>query len=200
MGKGRPGDALLVWYGAGAWLAVALVVGASGALEGARPPMPQVLIALLTLGVVALYWMPTAFRRWVLAVDPRVLVAIHVTRFVGFYFLYLYGRGELPYAFAVPGGIGDIVVAALAIVVCVVTRPDQGRGRGLVLAWNVLGLIDILGVVATATRLGVADPASLGALLRLPLSLLPTFLVPIIIATHLILFARLRRSATRTSR
>lgn len=194
---GRRGDGLLMGYGAGAWLAVALVVGASGAMRAARPPMPQLLIALLTLGVVALYWTPTAFRRWVLAVDPRALVAIHITRFVGFYFLYLYGRGELPYAFAVPGGIGDIVVATLAVIVCLWTRPDQGRGRGVALAWNVIGLIDILGVVATATRLGVADAASMGALLRLPLSLLPTFLVPIIIATHLILFARLRGRPAR---
>jgi len=45
-------------------------------------------------------------------------------------------------------------------------------------------------VVATAIRLGLADPASMRALLRLPLFLLPGFLVPIIIATHIMIFAR----------
>jgi hypothetical protein len=58
---------------------------------------------------------------------------------------------------------------------------------------DTLGLIDILFVVATATRLAVADPDSLNALLRLPLSLLPTFLVPLIIAGHVFVFWRLTR-------
>jgi hypothetical protein len=38
------------------------------------------------------------------------------------------------------------------------------------------------------------DPASMQALLVLPLSLLPTFLVPLIIASHVLIFARLRRT------
>jgi len=57
----------------------------------------------------------------------------------------------------------------------------------------VLGLADILFVVVTAARLGVADPESMAALLQLPLSLLPTFLVPLIIASHVILGVRLAR-------
>jgi hypothetical protein len=39
-----------------------------------------------------------------LNLDVRWLVALHLCRFVGFYFLWLYSSGELPYAFAVPGG------------------------------------------------------------------------------------------------
>jgi hypothetical protein len=59
--------------------------------------------------------------------------------------------------------------------------------------WNVLGLADILFVVVTAAWLGVAEPESMAALLRLPLSLLPTFLVPLIIASHVVLGVRLAR-------
>jgi hypothetical protein len=44
----------------------------------------------------------------------------------------------------------------------------------------------------------MADPESMAALLRLPLSLLPTFLVPLIIASHVVLGLRLgRRSPAR---
>ncbi len=61
--------------------------------------------------------------------------------------------------------------------------------------WNALGLADILGVVFSATRLSLANPESMRALLRFPMSLVPTFLVPLIIASHLLIFSRLRKLA-----
>ena len=175
----------------GAWLAVALAVGASGVMRHARPPMPQLVLAALTAALIAALWIVPTLRRWARGVDLRALVLVHVTRFVGIYFLVLYGRGELPWAFAVPGGWGDIAVAATAALVAALARPDRPGGRGVILAWNVFGFADILLVVATAARLAIADPDSMNALLRLPLSLLLTFLVPIIIATHVLIFWRL---------
>ena len=173
---------------------VALLVGLSGRLTALRPPAPQaVLLGLTGLVLVLTATIPT-LRTWALTVDLRVLVGLHVTRFVGFYFLFLYRRGELPFAFAVPGGWGDVTVATLAAAL-LVTGPAVGVGRRRAyLVWNVIGLIDILFVVATATRLGLADPQALQPLLRLPLSLLPTFLVPLIIASHLLLAKRLLTS------
>jgi len=93
----------------------------------------------------------------------------------------------------VPGGWGDIAVASLAIVLLLIGAPSDGGRRAAYAVWNVLGLADILFVVVTAVRLGAADPASMAALQRLPLNLLPTFLVPLIIATHVILGIRLAR-------
>lgn len=111
-------------------------------------------------------------------------------RFIGFYFLVLHARGELPRAFAVPGGWGDIATATLALLVATMSAETR-LGKRAYLAWIVFGLLDILFVVATATRLFLADPDSMCALLRLPFSLLPTFIVPLILATHVMLFARL---------
>lgn len=179
------------------WLAVAVGAGMTGLparLLG--PPLPQALIALLTLAILTVAVTSAWFREWLTAVDVRALVLVHVTRFAaGLAFLVLYGRGELPYAFAVPGGIGDMVVAVLAVGAVVATDARAARRRRLVVAWNVVGLADILMVVATAARIASADPEAMAALLRLPLVVLPTFLVPIIIATHLILFVRLLRRA-----
>ncbi len=112
--------------------------------------------------------------------------------FVGVYFLLLYRQGELPYAFAVPGGWGDIIVALLASFL-ILSGAAAGRRRLAYLLWNVLGLVDILFVVATATRLAFADPLSMAALLRFPLSLVPTFVVPLVIAIHVVLFVRLKK-------
>lgn len=174
-----------------AWLVLAVVAGAAGWVAQLRPPMPQLVLFGVTATILALGAAWPTLRRWALTVDPRWLVAFHLTRFVGGYFLVLYGRGELPYGFAVPGGIGDLVVALSAVALLLGVSPHTRRGRIAYLVWNVVGLIDILGVVASAAREGLRDPASLDALLRLPLSLLPTFVVPLIIATHLLLFVRL---------
>jgi hypothetical protein len=182
---------VLSWTGV--WLLVACGVSLTGLLRAARPPLPQVLIVGLTAAVLLAFWLPTPFRRWALGADLRAIVLVHVSRFVGIYFLMLYARGALPYAFAVPGGWGDIAVAATAIAICLLVRPGVGPWRGIILAWNIFGLADIVLVVTTAARLWVADPDSMHALLELPLSLLPTFLVPIIIATHVIIFVRLWR-------
>lgn len=173
-----------------AWLALALVAGAAGI--GRALPAPLAIV-LLTGGVLAAAWLRPGFRAWLEGLDARWLVALHLTRFVGFYFLYLHARGQLPYAFAVPGGWGDIAVASLAVLLLLIGPPRGALRRGAYIAWNVFGLADILFVVVTAARLGTIDPESMVALGRLPLNLLPTFLVPLIIASHVVLGVRLAR-------
>jgi hypothetical protein len=137
-----------------------------------------------------------SFRAWLAAVDLRLAIAVHLSRFVGIYFLMLYARGLLPFDFAVLGGWGDIAVAVTALALIVVAR-DLTAHRGLLLIWNVFGLIDIVFVVATAARIARADPASMGPLRYLPLSLLPTYFVPLIIASHVLIFWRLARAGGR---
>jgi hypothetical protein len=170
------------------WCLSAALLGVLGVIASLHPPLPQ----LILLGLVALlliaYRLSTEFRRWLFSVPLEWLVSVHLVRFVGFYFLWLYEHRRLPFAFAVLGGWGDIVVATLALVLLVL-RP---RSRMPYQAWNTLGLADILFVVGTATRLAIADPASMAALLRFPLSLLPTFIVPLIIFTHVVIFLRLK--------
>ena len=174
------------------WLAAAFGLGATGRVASWRPPVPQlVLLGLTALLLAAVVALPR-FRHWLMTLDLRWLVAVHLTRFVGLYFLILYYRdGALPRAFAVPGGWGDIIVATLAFALLTAGGRLETRPR-LVGAWNAFGLLDILFVVVTASRLALADPNSMSALLRLPLSLLVTFLVPILIADHVVVFWRLR--------
>ncbi len=187
-----PAGTAPVLAAAGAWLLGAVLLGASGWMRTLRPPAPQLILAGLTIAllVAARSWSP--LREFVRTVDLRVLALFHLTRFVGFYFLALHARGELPWAFAVPGGWGDIAVAATALPLLLV-RPDTPAGRRVYLVWNVLGLLDILGVVLTAARLAFRDPGSMRALLELPLSLLLTFVVPIVVATHVWMLGRLTR-------
>ena len=195
VGPWLPPDAGTVLTVLALWLAAAYLVGLSGWLARIRPPGPQIVLVALTIALLAATrrWPP--LRRFAGVVDVRALVLFHVTRLVGFYFLALNARGELPRAFALPAGWGDNVVAIGALLLVPLVRPDTPVGRRLYLAWNVVGLFDILGVVGTAARLALAEPGSMRALLELPLSLLLTFVVPIIIATHVLMLSRLMGAA-----
>lgn len=179
------------------WFLVALGVGAAGLPAKLQPPIPQVLIGVLAVGVIAAVMFVPALRSWIETVDERLLVGLHLSRFVGIWFLVLHSQGRLPWDFAVPGGIGDIFVAVLALMLIATMRADNDTGRGAYLVWNVIGLGDILFVVVTAARLAVTEPGSMDEILRLPLCLLPTWLVPLIIATHVLLFYRLARGRSK---
>src|SRR5262245_47642404 len=94
-----------------AWLAAATALGAPGVTDSFRPPVPQLILATLTVVLFLAGFVYAPFRLWALALDPRAVVALHLTRLVaGGAFLLYYSWGELPYGFAVPGGWGDIAV------------------------------------------------------------------------------------------
>lgn len=174
------------------WFAAAVFAGQRLVLERLPPPATPGILLGLTALVLAAYFRLAPIRAWFDALDIRTLVFLHVSRFVGIYFLILYRRGELPYDFAVPGGLGDIVVATFAVPLVFAPIAPPRRHR-LIYIWNIVGLVDIMLVVVSAIRLNLANPAQLRALTHLPLSLLPTFLVPLIIATHFVIFVRLSR-------
>jgi hypothetical protein len=151
------------------------------------PWYPKAVVTVVAALLLALALVPR-FRSWALTVDIRYLIAVHFVRFVGFYFLYLYSLGELPYNFAVLGGWGDIAVAFLAFIAILLAS-----SKPAVVLWNLLGLADILAVAATAARDEIAVPGSMHMLDRLPLILIPTLFVPVIIVTHgLMVFRAIR--------
>ena len=173
------------------WLCFA--VGLSGWLHDASAQAVAVTVWTLTALALFACWKISPIRVWALNVDLRWLVLFHVTRFfAGAYFVLLCQRGQLPCGFARPAGWGDIVVAVLAVAVLGAMRTQLAKP--LLLAWNTLGLIDIIFVVLSALRFGLKDWQSMHTLRELPLSLLPTFLVPLIIASHVLIFVRLIRA------
>lgn len=188
------GTPLSLRLGLWVWLIAALLVGR---FELLRPwPLPAVqavllgLTALLLLGCLKL----PRLRDWINGLDLRALVMFHLTRFVGFYFLLLHRRGELPYDFAVRGGWGDILAATLALLICVVPLGEALRRRAITI-WNVIGFVDIVLVLLYAARQGLQGNPQMKLLTVLPLSLLPTFIVPIVLTTHVVIFLRLRRES-----
>lgn len=175
------------------WFLLAIVLARARWFGHASAPAVALTVWILTALVLLAWWKVSVVRAWADDLPLPALIGLHLTRFVGFYFLFLCKNGAMPEAFALPAGIGDIVVAAGAVVLLVV--PPLLQSRRIVLAWNGIGLVDIVFVVFSALRLGLRDWGSMAPLRELPLSLLPTFLVPLIIASHVLIFARMSRSA-----
>jgi hypothetical protein len=90
------------------------------------------------------------------------------------------------------GGLGRRHCCGAAMAVVGAMRTEFAKK--LFLIWNTLGLIDIIFVVFSAPRFGLKDWQAMHALRELPLSLLPTFLVPVIIGLHVLIFVRLIRA------
>jgi hypothetical protein len=173
------------------WLAAAGLAGAAGLWLRLPAPIIGAALWLLAAAVLIAWWRSPGLARWLRDVDPRVLILLHVTRLVGIELLALFQRGKLPFAFATPGGYGDILAALGALVVAASCVPVRSASRRLaLLLWNSYGLLELLLVVGTALHFFLARPADVAPLRELPLCLLPTFLVPILIVSHLVLFAR----------
>jgi hypothetical protein len=180
------------------WFLLALLIGASGIYERAT----AVQVAATVWGLVAIVclaiWAAPFVRSFAVHASFQALIALQVTRFVGIALVALYLRGRLPYSFGMIGGAGDIAVAAGAVAILWFwKRTGSAPGAAWIVAWNVFGLVDILGVVASAFREGLRDATRMAPLRECPLSLLPTFLVPLIIVSHGLIFTRFRRAAGR---
>ena len=177
------------------WLGLALVTGLTGKFEQASAHTVAVTVWTLTILLLLGWWQIPAMNRWAGSVDLRWLVALHLTRFVGLYFLFLCKREELACRFALPAGIGDTITAVgAAILLFWPLLRGRKPSKPWIDIWNVFGFLDIILVVFTAFRIGLSDWAGMAALRSIPLMLLPTFLVPLIIASHILIFVRLRRS------
>jgi hypothetical protein len=178
-----------------AWLIVALVLALTGTLH--RLPVSTSVIAdALTAAILFVLALSPSLRARALAGGPRPLVALHLTRFIGFYFLWLTSLGLLARNFAVLAGWGEVIMAAWAGALLFVRDWRSREMRLSMLLWNAFGLFDILMVLAMVAGQAAADPGFLNGMASLPLSLLPTFIVPVAIASHVLLFAWLpgRRS------
>ena len=172
-----------------AWLGAASIAATTGLL--ARAPIPPPAIAWLLTGAVLLaLWLSPGARAQSRSLGPGPLVGFHLTRLLaGAYFLVLYRRGVLPADFALVAGWGDIAVGVGALLVlgfCIPVRTTTRRYS--LLLWNAFGLADILLVLGNGIRLFLNDPGLAAPFTTFPLALLPTFVVPLVIVSHIVLF------------
>ena len=129
-------------------------------------------------------------RQFVSALDLRLLTFAQTWRVLGFTFLVLYHRNLLPGVFAIPAGWGDIAIGITAPIIALCWKPPYPYKSFVV--WNVLGLLDLatvvtLGILASGSPVGLlAGHVTTRVMGMFPMSLIPTFFVPLFVIFHLI--------------
>jgi hypothetical protein len=168
-----------------AWFVVVLAASAAGVFN--QPPgTPPVAIGLAAavpaLVVIGLLVVSERFRWWVRDLDLQFLTLLQTWRVAGVAFLALFAQGELPARFAVPAGLGDVIVGLTAPLVALYVVGGGRRARRVYVGWTVFGIADLVAAVA----LGVTTGAGMEPVAVLPLSLIPAFGVPLTLALHAI--------------
>ena len=191
------GTALLV-----GWFFAALLPSWLGLYQGAHARIPTIEFGLLLpiIAGVAFYWTSPLLRRLIAAAPQSLIVGIQFYRVLGVIFLVLLFDGSMPGVFAAPAGTGDVTVGLLAPAVAwAFTRGLRGS-TGLVRAWNLLGLADLI-VAVTTGFLSSPSPIQLFAfdnpntlITAFPLVMIPVFLVPLAVLLHLASLAKLSRN------
>ena len=93
----------------------------------------------------------------------------------------------LPPEFADPAAYGDLASGMLAILALVALRGGWGAALPLVWIFNVVGTVDLFYAVFQGYSVGGSE--NLGAAWYIP-----TFIVPALLVTHFMVFARLLRA------
>jgi hypothetical protein len=184
-------------------LAVWFLVAVAGSLLGVfdsepNPPVHLGLAAVIPVVLFAFcYLTSVGFQELVWSLDLRLLTLAQTWRVGGIVFLILYLRGALPGVFAIPAGLGDFAIGITAPIIAWYLRRSFPTKTFIV--WNALGSLDLvlavsLGVLASRTPIGIlAWDVSTRLMGQFPLSLIPTFFVPLLLILHLISLSRVRR-------
>ena len=189
------------------WFGIIVALAAVGVFDDRRgigTPAIGLAVVLPVLTLASIGSRET-MRSAVLAVPLAVLVGVNAVRVLGVFFLLLHATGRLAAPFAPVAGWGDILAGAAALPVSWAILKQVPGWRSITLAWNAFGLADLAAAVAlgvtsaegSPVRVFFAEPGT-AIMSGLPWVLVPAFLVPALMLTHLAVFYRLLTPARHT--
>lgn len=156
-------------------------------------------IALPAVGAYVLMRRSSVAMALVDALPLPMLTFAQIYRVAGFVFLGLWAAGRMPGEFALPAGIGDVMVGLMSIPAGFAAASNESARLDAVRRWNYSGLLDF----AAALMLGLLTSPGLFHVLALdrpnelvssfPLVMIPVFAVPTSIILHMIGLMKLQR-------
>jgi hypothetical protein len=146
----------------------------------------SIALSIVAWGTVTMLYIWPRLRGLEQSDALRPILVVHTFRFLGLAFL-VPGvvSPDLPLSFAQPAAYGDLAAAIMALLSLLSLR----TGGGVALAWifNVWGAFDLLNAFYRAGSAGLV-PGQLGATY-----FIPTFLVPMLFISHIVVFRILLR-------
>jgi hypothetical protein len=202
------GGRLTVLIALGAWFALVLAIGATGALSpaGGGAPALGLTVVLPIAALVGAYFALPSVRNAMAATPLPAFIALHAIRVLGFAFIVLYAEGRLPAPFAPSAGWGDVFIGVTALPLAWAVTRFGARVRPLVFLWNAVGVADLvvavtLGPLSAPGPLQVfVGPPDSSPMTSLPWLIIPGFLVPILFFIHVVIFYRLARTEASAAR
>lgn len=186
---------------AAAWMASTWGAAQSGALlDFRRTPPPFALLVVAIVLLAARIALTRYGRRLAVGVPLWALVGVQAFRLPLELAMHaLVGRGIMPEQMSYSGRNFDIVTGSTAIVVAAMVWAGRG-GRGLVAAWNILGLALLLNIVTVAIlstpRFRYFGDDRLNVFVMYPPFVwLPAVMVLAALAGHLLVFRALTLNA-----
>lgn len=186
----------------GGWVGLAVFLGASGQLAYAPNipvPLVGILLAMPLLAFGALTLTVKKVRATLLAIPLELLIGLNALRVLGVLFLLDFLAKQLSGPFPFFAGLGDMITGVLAISLALRIAQSRGPSARAIAGWNVFGALDLLVAVSLGITSAAGSPIQLihagagsQAMQHLPLSLVPTVLVPFYLMTHAIVAAQLR--------
>lgn len=143
-------------------------------------------------------------RDWVLAerLSSHWLIGLQLWRAIGAVFLIEMARGNLPGIFAYPAGVGDVLVAVVALLVLIRFKDFKQIPAGAIHLVGVLGVLDFLsafffGFTSSDTPIQLFSHDNPNQVILFPTGLIPLFLVPYAIFFHMLAWLNLLKHGDR---
>lgn len=182
------------------WYIFVLLAGIIGFFADETLIAPNIVLTFIILAfalnrIYKSSLMQTVFEK----IPTHWLIAVQVFRLMGYAFLTLYMMGILPGFFAIPTGVGDVFIGITAPFLAYLVYKRGKEITKLALAWNYLGIADLLMAITLGTLtyswLYQVVPADIPSnpIALFPLIIIPVFAVPLSILLHLFTLRNLRK-------
>jgi hypothetical protein len=120
-----------------------------------------------------------------------LLIAVQTYRIGGIAFLWGMTQGILDPAFAIPAGVGDLLIGLTAIPFAIFLWKGYSWSKYALIVWSVLGIADLVNAI-TLGRITSPDFSN-STMATFPWILVPTVGVPLGLALHGVTLYRLRK-------
>ena len=167
------------------------------------PPKVMVFGAIpLTIILFVIIGNTGLFKKLLRSITLESLIAIHVFRLLGVFFIIIYFYHLLPADLAFSAGMGDILTAVFAWPVAKWVSQSKPWSIKAVYAWNIFGILDIvtlLTIVGITINKSIISGANgdLQEMTLFPFSWFPAFAPATILFLHTAIFRKLQQIKAR---